>query len=113
VSDWAGDALIWFDSAHHRIMLVPAVRPGILCVEYAVENVDLLMRNSYVLRDLQVAVLQPRTASASAAILGCRPLTLFGFVAESAAVAADGHRPRQFPPALRDVQLGQQCKIAG
>src|SRR5262249_25242476 len=37
VSDWAGDAAyLRFDSAHHRIVLVPATRPGILCVEYAV-----------------------------------------------------------------------------
>ena len=58
VSDWAGDAAyLRFDDAHHRIVLFPAARPGILAVEYAVEDVNLLMRNYYVLRDLQVAVL--------------------------------------------------------
>src|SRR5262245_51630529 len=55
VSDWAGEAAyLRFDDAHHRIALFPAARPGILAVEYAVENVNLLMRNYYVLRDLQV-----------------------------------------------------------
>ena len=52
VSDWAGDAAyLRFDDAHHRIVLFPAERPGILAVEYAVEDVNLLMRNYYVLRD--------------------------------------------------------------
>ena len=46
VSDWAGDAAyLRFDDAHHRIVLFPATRPGILAVEYAVEDVNLLMRN--------------------------------------------------------------------
>jgi 2,3-dihydroxy-p-cumate/2,3-dihydroxybenzoate 3,4-dioxygenase len=57
VSDWAGDAAyLRFDHAHHRIVLFPARRPGVLAVEYAVEDVNLLMRNWYALRDLQVAV---------------------------------------------------------
>src|SRR5262245_59383224 len=57
VSDWAGDAAyLRFDDAHHRIVLFPASRPGILAVEYAVEDVNLMMRNWYVLRDLQIAV---------------------------------------------------------
>ena len=57
VSDWAGDAVyLRFDGAHHRIVFVPSRTAGILAVEYAVENVNLLMRNYYVLRDRQIAV---------------------------------------------------------
>src|SRR4051812_33514102 len=57
VSDWAGDAAyLRFDGAHHRVALFPASRAGILAVEYAVEDVNLLMRNHYVLRDLQIPV---------------------------------------------------------
>jgi 2,3-dihydroxy-p-cumate/2,3-dihydroxybenzoate 3,4-dioxygenase len=58
ISDWAGDAAyLRFDDAHHRIVLFPGVQGGILTVEYAVENVDLLMRNYYALRELQVGIL--------------------------------------------------------
>ena len=58
VADWAGDAAyLRFDNAHHRIVLYPADKPGILAVEYAVEDVNLLMRNFYVLQNLQVPVL--------------------------------------------------------
>ena len=47
VSDWAGEAAyLRFDEAHHRIVLFPAARPGILAVEYAIEDVNLLMRNA-------------------------------------------------------------------
>jgi len=117
VSDWAGDAAyLRFDDAHHRIVLFPAARPGILSIEYAVENVDLLMRNSYVLRDLQVAVLHGpgrRPASEQLFLTFAGPSeVLFGFVAEGAVVAAEGRRPRQFPAGPAGLcSWGSECKI--
>jgi 2,3-dihydroxy-p-cumate/2,3-dihydroxybenzoate 3,4-dioxygenase len=117
VSDWAGDAAyLRFDDAHHRIVLFPAARPGILSIEYAVENVDLLMRNSYVLRDLQVAVLHGpgrRPASEQLFLTFAGPSdVLFGFVAEGAAVEGQGRRPRQFPAGAAGLcSWGSECKI--
>jgi 2,3-dihydroxy-p-cumate/2,3-dihydroxybenzoate 3,4-dioxygenase len=117
VSDWAGDAAyLRFDDAHHRIVLFPAARPGILSIEYAVENVDLLMRNSYVLRDLQVAVLHGpgrRPASEQLFLTFAGPSdVLFGFVAEGAAVEGQGRRPRQFPAGPAGLcSWGSECKI--
>jgi 2,3-dihydroxy-p-cumate/2,3-dihydroxybenzoate 3,4-dioxygenase len=117
VSDWAGDAAyLRFDDAHHRIVLFPATRPGILSIEYAVENVDLLMRNSYVLRDLQVAVLHGpgrRPASEQLFLTFAGPSdVLFGFVAEGAAVEGQGRRPRQFPAGPAGLcSWGSECKI--
>jgi 2,3-dihydroxy-p-cumate/2,3-dihydroxybenzoate 3,4-dioxygenase len=118
VSDWAGDAAyLRFDDAHHRIVLFPAARPGILSIEYAVENVDLLMRNSYVLRDLQVAVLHGpgrRPASEQLFLTFAGPSdVLFGFVAEGAAVEGQGRRPRQFPAGAAGLcSWGSECKIS-
>jgi 2,3-dihydroxy-p-cumate/2,3-dihydroxybenzoate 3,4-dioxygenase len=118
VSDWAGDAAyLRFDDAHHRIVLFPAARPGILSIEYAVENVDLLMRNSYVLRDLQVAVLHGpgrRPASEQLFLTFAGPSdVLFGFVAEGAAVEGQGRRPRQFPAGPAGLcSWGSECKIS-
>jgi 2,3-dihydroxy-p-cumate/2,3-dihydroxybenzoate 3,4-dioxygenase len=117
VSDWVGDAAyLRFDDAHHRIVLFPATRPGILSVEYAVEDVDLLMRNYYVLRDLQVAVLHGpgrRPASEQLFLTFAGPSeVLFGFVAEGAVVAAEGRRPRQFPAGPAGLcSWGSECKI--
>jgi 2,3-dihydroxy-p-cumate/2,3-dihydroxybenzoate 3,4-dioxygenase len=117
VSDWAGDAAyLRFDDVHHRIMLLPAARGGILAVEYAVEDVDLLMRNYYVLRDLQVAVLHGpgrRPASQQLFLTFAGPTdVLFGFVAEGAVADAEGRPPRQFPAGPAGLcGWGSECRI--
>ena len=118
VSDWAGEAAyLRFDEAHHRIVLFPAARPGILAVEYAIEDVNLLMRNAYTLRDLQVAVVHGpgrRPASEQLFLTFAGPTdVLFSFVAEGAAVDAERHRPRQFPAGPSGLcGWGSECKIA-
>jgi 2,3-dihydroxy-p-cumate/2,3-dihydroxybenzoate 3,4-dioxygenase len=118
VSDWAGEAAyLRFDDAHHRIVLFPANRPGILAVEYAVEDVNLLMRNSYALRDLQVAVVHGpgrRPASEQLFLTFAGPGDVrFSFVAEGTAVNAERHRPRQFPAGPSGLcNWGSECKIA-
>jgi 2,3-dihydroxy-p-cumate/2,3-dihydroxybenzoate 3,4-dioxygenase len=117
VSDWVGDAAyLRFDDAHHRIVLFPASRPGILAIEYAVENVDLLMRNYYVLRDLQVAVLHGpgrRPASEQLFLTFAGPSdVLFSFVAEGVTGGTQGRRPRQFPSGPAGLcSWGSECKI--
>jgi 2,3-dihydroxy-p-cumate/2,3-dihydroxybenzoate 3,4-dioxygenase len=116
VSDWAGDAAyLRLDDAHHRIVLFPATRPGILSVEYAVEDVDLLMRNYYALRDLQIAILHGpgrRPASQQLFLTFAGPTdVLFGFVAEGAAVA-ERRPPRQFPAGPAGLcGWGSECRI--
>ena len=117
ISDWAGDAAyLRFDDAHHRIALFPAMRPGILSVEYAVEDVNLLMRNYYVLRDLQVAVVHGpgrRPASEQLFLSFAGPTdVLFGFVTEGAVAEAGSRRPRQFPAGPAGLcSWGSECKI--
>jgi len=117
VSDWAGDAAyLRFDEAHHRVVLYPAARPGILSVEYAVEDVDLLMRNYYVLPDLQVAVLHGpgrRPASEQIFLTFAGPTdVLFSFVAEGVPAEAERRRPRQFPAGPAGLcGWGSECKI--
>jgi len=118
VSDWAGEAAyLRFDDAHHRIVLFPAARPGILAVEYEVEDVNLLMRNSYALRDLQVAVVHGpgrRPASEQLFLTFAGPCdVLFSFITEGTTIEAERHRPRQFPAGpLGLCNWGSECKIA-
>ena len=100
VSDWAGEAAyLRFDDAHHRIALFPAERPGILAVEYAVENVNLLMRNYYVLQNLQIGILHGpgrRPASEQLFLTFAGPAdVLFSFVSEG-----DGVRRRPLAAAI-------------
>lgn len=101
VSDWAGDApYLRIDAAHHRLALFPARRAGVLAIEYAVESVNLLMRNHYVLQNTQVPIMHGpgrRPASDQLFLTFSGPDgILYSFVAEGDA-AADGRRPRQFP----------------
>jgi 2,3-dihydroxy-p-cumate/2,3-dihydroxybenzoate 3,4-dioxygenase len=116
ISDWAGDAAyLRFDDAHHRIALFPATRPGVLAVEYAVEDVDLLMRNAYALRDLQVAIVHGpgrRPASGQLFLTFASPCdVLFSFVSEGTAIDI-GHRPRQFPAGPAGLcTWGSECTI--
>ena len=118
VSDWAGEAAyLRFDDAHHRIALFPANRPGILAIEYAVEDVNLLMRNSYALRDLQIPVVHGpgrRPASDQLFLTFAGPGgVFFSFVAEGAAPSAEKHRARQFPAGPSGLcNWGSECKIA-
>lgn len=117
VGDWAGDAAyLRFDGAHHRIALFPAARPGILAVEYGVENVDLLMRNYYVLQQLQVPIMHGpgrRPASEQLFLTFAGPTGVyFSFVAEGLANGAEMRRPRQFPAGPAGLcGWGSECKI--
>ena len=116
VRDWAGDAAyLGFDDAHHRLAFFPAERPGILAVEYAVEDVNLLMRNHYVLRDLQVPVVHGpgrRPASDQLFLTFAGPAdVLFSFVAEGANISP-AHRPRQFPAGPEGLcGWGSDCRV--
>ncbi|MCF8476621.1 MAG: oxidoreductase [Pseudolabrys sp.] len=125
VADWAGDAAyVRFDDAHHRIVLYPSDRPGVLAVEYAVEDVNLLMRNFYVLQNLQVPVLHGpgrRPVSEQLFLTFAGPGDVyFSFVAEGLAAPAklpDGapvntNRPRQFPAGPAGLcGWGSECKV--
>jgi 2,3-dihydroxy-p-cumate/2,3-dihydroxybenzoate 3,4-dioxygenase len=116
VRDWAGDAAyLGFDGAHHRIALFPADRPGVLAVEYAVEDVNLLMRNQYALRDLQVPIVHGpgrRPASDQLFLTFAGPGdVLFSFVAEGMAMTPT-HRARQFPAGPEGLcGWGSDCRV--
>jgi len=105
VSDWVGDAVfLRFDQAHHRLAYYPSTGNGLLAIEYAVENVDLLMQNSYFLQSSQIRIVHGpgrRPTSNQLFLTFAGPdQTLFSFVAEGNPVADEAsHRPRQFPRA--------------
>jgi 2,3-dihydroxy-p-cumate/2,3-dihydroxybenzoate 3,4-dioxygenase len=103
--DWVGDAAyVGFDSAHHRLALHPSRKSGVLAVEFAVEDVDLLMQNMYFLRSAQVKCVdgpgrRPTSGQLFMTFVGPDGV-LFSFVAEGDSVTAGtGRRPRQFPRA--------------
>lgn len=105
VSDRVGDAAyLRLDDAHHRIAYHPSARRGVLAVEFAVENVDLLMQNSYFLQAAQIRASHgPGRRPASDQLFLTFPGpdgVLYSFVAEGSRIADEArHRPRQFPRA--------------
>lgn len=116
VSDYAGDAAyLAFDGAHHRVVLFPATRAGILAVEYGVENVNLLMRNHYVVQNMQVGILhgpgrRPASDQLFLTLAGPNDV-MFGFVAEGAARDPE-RRPRQFSAGSEGLcAWGSECRI--
>ncbi|KJC62108.1 oxidoreductase [Bradyrhizobium sp. LTSPM299] len=103
VSDWIGDAVfLRFDRAHHRLAYYPSTGKGTLAIEFGVENVDLLMQNSYFLRSAQVRIVhgpgrRPTSNQMFVTFVGPDE-TLFSFVTEGDDIADEAtHRPRQFP----------------
>ncbi len=118
VRDWVGDAAyIGFDAVHHRLALHPARKAGILAIEYAVEDVDLLMQNSYFLRSAQVKCVdgpgrRPTSGQLFLTFAGPDGM-LFSFVAEGdKIVAGTGRRPRQFAKTRKSFcAWGSDCEV--
>lgn len=117
VSDWVGDsAYIRFDdNVHHRLAFHPAAGNGVLAIEYKVENVDLLMQNSYFLRSAQVRIVdgpgrRPTSNQLFLTFAGPDDV-LFSYVAEGSTIDA-AHRPRQFSKTRRSYcNWGSDCTI--
>jgi 2,3-dihydroxy-p-cumate/2,3-dihydroxybenzoate 3,4-dioxygenase len=103
VSDWVGEAsYLRFDQAHHRLAYHPSATAGLLAIEFAVEDVDLLMQNSYFLQSSQVKIVDGpgrRPTSNQIFLTFAGPEgTLFSFVTEGDTILDESsHRPRQFP----------------
>lgn len=88
------------DSLHHRIALYPSDRAGILAINFAVEDLELVMQNKYHLQSRQVRLpFGPGRQAASRQIFlmaeGPEGL-LYSLVTETATVDPARHRPRQF-----------------
>ncbi|MGR3795794.1 VOC family protein [Vannielia sp. SX4] len=99
VSDWVGEgAYLAIDGAHHRVLLLPAERDGLLEMQFEVEGMDQVMQAGYFLQSRQVPVVSGpgRNPASGELFISFRgpEETRFGYVAEGA--AQDG-LARQFP----------------
>jgi 2,3-dihydroxy-p-cumate/2,3-dihydroxybenzoate 3,4-dioxygenase len=99
---------IRFDDAHHGLRSTPRSGPA-SAIEYAVENVDLLMQNVYFLQSAQVASCtgpgrRPTSNQLFVTFAGPDGV-LFSYVAEGARIAGGepSTRPRQFPRTRRSL----------
>lgn len=93
-------AYVGTDDLHHRIALYPSDRSGLLHIDFAVENLELVMQNKYHLQSRQVRLpFGPGRQAASGQIFlmaeGPEGL-LYSLVAETRKIDPSRHRPRQF-----------------
>ncbi len=101
VNDRVGDiTYIGLDRVHHRIVLHPSNRAGVLYVGLAVESIDHLMQNHHFLTAHQVKILQgPGRQPASGQIflhIESPEGMLFSLAHGMAEIDHLSHRPRQF-----------------
>lgn len=101
VSDRVGDiTYLRFDALHHRVVLYPSDRSGLLYVSFAVENLDCIMQNFYHLQERQIRILQGpgrETASGQNFIrFDDGRGQMFALGCDMTAIDEAKHRPRQF-----------------
>lgn len=100
-------AFIGLDALHHRLVLYPSDRPGLLSVNFAVEDLELIMQNKYFFETGQVRIaFGPGRQAASGQIFvtveGPDGL-LYSLVSETAVIDPARHRPRQFAAAANSL----------
>lgn len=105
VTDYVGDAAyVAIDDEHHRIALHPSRSDRLLEVQFRLEGMHEVMRNSYFLQSMQVPVAhgpgrRPTSGQVFLSFEG-PDAVLFGFVADGNKVSPSEDRlPRQFPRA--------------
>ncbi|MBV1868412.1 MAG: VOC family protein [Marinosulfonomonas sp.] len=101
--DRVGEAVyIGTDALHHRVALFPSDRPGVLAVNFAVEDMEQVMINQNFLKDRQIRIAQgPGRAAASGQIFvqvhGPDGL-IYGFVTGTRVIDPARHHAKQFDP---------------
>lgn len=109
VRAWIGEiCYLGTDDLHHRIVLYPAQRNGVLGINFAVEDLDQIMINKYYMNDRQVRIAHGpgRDAAAGQIFLQVHgpDELIYGFVTETARIDSARYRPRQF-----SASVGSLC----
>jgi 2,3-dihydroxy-p-cumate/2,3-dihydroxybenzoate 3,4-dioxygenase len=113
VSDRVGDiTYLQIDERHHRVVLYPSKRKGILDIALDVESFDCVMQNSYFMKERQIKVLQGpgRETTSGQSFLRFQGPDNMMFSYVHGMEHVEGRRPRQFN--LRDDSLcswGSHC----
>lgn len=115
VSDHVGDiTYLSFDRKHHRIVLYPSQRAGILYVNYGVESLDAIMQGHYFIQKHQTRIVHGPGREPASGQLFVRfegPEGQVFAYTHGLGDLAPGHRPRQFstdPSSL--CEWGSECQ---
>jgi len=114
VSDRAGDiTYLSIDQKHHRIVLYPSEKAGLVYVSYGVESMDAVMQNKYFVQERQIKILHGPGREPTSGQIFLRFAGPEGHVFSYGYGLRDidpHHRPRQFTSEASSLcEWGSEC----
>jgi len=114
VTDRVGEVTyLGIDQKHHRVVLYPSDRAGLVYVSYSVESMDAVMQNNYFVQERQVRILQGPGREPTSGQIFLRFAGPEGYVFSYSYGLRDielHHRPRQFTLEASSLcEWGSEC----
>jgi 2,3-dihydroxy-p-cumate/2,3-dihydroxybenzoate 3,4-dioxygenase len=114
VTDWAGEVTyLGIDQKHHRVVLYPSDKAGLVYVSYGVESMDAVMQNNYFVQERQIKIVQGPGREPTSGQIFLRFAGPEGCVFSYAYGLRDiesSHRPRQFTAEASSLcEWGSEC----
>jgi len=114
VTDRVGEVTyLGIDQKHHRVVLYPSDKAGLVYVSYSVESMDAVMQNNYFVQERQVRILQGPGREPTSGQIFLRFAGPEGYVFSYGYGLRDiepHHHPRQFTPDASSLcEWGSEC----
>jgi 2,3-dihydroxy-p-cumate/2,3-dihydroxybenzoate 3,4-dioxygenase len=114
VTDRAGEiTYLGIDQKHHRVVLYPSDRAGLVYVSYGVESMDAVMQNNYFVQERQIKIVQGPGREPTSGQIFLRFAGPEGYVFSYSYGLKDiapQHRPRQFTLEASSLcEWGSEC----
>jgi 2,3-dihydroxy-p-cumate/2,3-dihydroxybenzoate 3,4-dioxygenase len=114
VTDRVGEVTyLSIDQKHHRVVLYPSEKAGLVYVAYGVESMDAVMQNNYFVQERQIKIVQGPGREPTSGQIFLRFAGPEGYVFSYGYGLKDidpRHRPRQFTPEISSFcEWGSEC----
>ncbi len=114
VTDRVGEVTyLSIDQKHHRVVLYPSDKAGLVYVSYGVESLDAVMQNNYFVQERQIKILHGPGREPTSGQIFLRFAGPEGYVFSYGYGLRDidaRHRPRQFTPEAASLcEWGSEC----
>jgi 2,3-dihydroxy-p-cumate/2,3-dihydroxybenzoate 3,4-dioxygenase len=114
VTDRAGEVTyLGIDQKHHRVVLYPSDRSGLVYVSYGVESMDAVMQSNYFVQERQIKIVQGPGREPASGQIFLRFAGPEGYVFSYGYGLRDiepSHRPRQFTADASSLcEWGSEC----
>jgi 2,3-dihydroxy-p-cumate/2,3-dihydroxybenzoate 3,4-dioxygenase len=114
VTDRVGDvAYLGIDQKHHRVVLYPSDKSGLVYVCYSVESMDAVMQNNYFVQERQIKIVHGPGREPTSGQIFVRFAGPEGYIFSYGFGLKDigsGHRPRQFTADASSLcEWGSEC----